>query len=217
MNADPGPGRAAQRRRTRAAIVAATARLLSAGADPSVADIAAAADVSRRTIYTYFSTLDHLLLDATLGALSTDVEAEIAATDADGADGARAPLARAEHIIDAIGRGTAETLPLGRRLIKLTVDTPPAGTGPKRGYRRVQWIEAVLAPWRDTLDPDRCQDLVSALVMLSGWEGFIVLTDIRGLDPDQAQAVAVDTALTLIRAATADSGAGPAQPATPAT
>ena len=201
MNGEPGPGRAAQRRRTRAAIVAATAQLLSAGADPSMADIAAAADVSRRTIYTYFSTLDHLLLDATLGALSTDVEAEIAATDADGADEPKAPLARAEHIIDVIGRGTAETLPLGRRLIKLTVDTPPAGTGPKRGYRRVQWMESVLAPWRDTLGPDRFEDLVSALVMLSGWEGFIVLTDLRGLDPDQARAVSLQASLALIRAA----------------
>src|ERR1700760_3986849 len=101
VNADPGPGRAAQRRRTRAAIVAATARLLGAGADPSMADIAAAADVSRRTIYTYFSTLDHLLLDATLGALSTDVEAEIAATDADGADGPKAPLDRAQTRLPA--------------------------------------------------------------------------------------------------------------------
>jgi AcrR family transcriptional regulator len=201
VNADPGPGRAAQRRRTRAAIVAATARLLSAGADPSVADIAAAADVSRRTIYTYFSSLDHLLLDATLGALSTSVETEIAATDAPGADGPKAPVARAEHILGVIGQGTAETLPLGRRLIKLTVDTPPSGTGPKRGYRRVQWIEAVLAPWRDTLDPDRFQDLVSALVMLSGWEGFIVLTDIRGLDPDRARSVTVQASLALIRAA----------------
>jgi AcrR family transcriptional regulator len=204
VNADPGPGRAAQRRRTRAAIVAATARLLSAGADPSVADIAAAADVSRRTIYTYFSTLDHLLLDATLGALSTNVETEIAATDASGADGPKAPvapLARAEHILDVICRSAADTLPLGRRLIKLTVDTPPSGTGPKRGYRRVQWIEAVLAPWRDTLDPDRFEDLVSALVMLSGWEGFIVLTDIRGLDPDRARAVSVQASLALIRAA----------------
>jgi AcrR family transcriptional regulator len=204
VNADPGPGRVAQRRRTRAAIVAATARLLSAGADPSMADIAAAADVSRRTIYTYFSTLDHLLLDATLGALSTDVEAEIAATDAPGADGPKTsldPLARAEHILGVIGQGTAETLPLGRRLIKLTVDTPPAGTGPKRGYRRVQWIEAVLAPWRGTLDPERFEDLVSALVMLSGWEGFIVLTDVRGLDPDRARAVSLQASLTLIRAA----------------
>src|ERR1700759_5529897 len=79
----PEPGRAAPRRRTRKAIVTATAQLISTGADPSVADIAAAADVSRRTIYTYFASLDQLLLDASLGALSSDVDAEIAAADAE--------------------------------------------------------------------------------------------------------------------------------------
>jgi AcrR family transcriptional regulator len=204
MTDDPAAGRVAQRRRTRKAIVDATAQLLSAGADPSVADIATAADVSRRTIYTYFPTLDQLLLDATLGALSSNVDAEIAATDAPGAAGADGPgpaLARAERILDVISRSTADTLPLGRKLIKLTVDVPPTGTGPKRGYRRVQWIEATLTPWRDTLDPDRFEDLVSALVTLSGWEGFIVLTDLRELDPDRARAVSVQACLALIRAA----------------
>src|ERR1700744_5004737 len=83
VNGDPGRGRAAQRRRPRRAIVEATAQLISTGADPSVAEIAAAADVSRRTIYTYFPSLDQLLLDTTLGALSSDVDAEIAAADAE--------------------------------------------------------------------------------------------------------------------------------------
>src|SRR5215475_10220436 len=68
------PGRAAQRRRTRRAIVEATSRLLAGGADPSINDIAAAADVSRRTIYTYFPTLDQLLLDATIGAMNVSIE-----------------------------------------------------------------------------------------------------------------------------------------------
>lgn len=84
----------------------------------------------------------------------------------------------------------------------VTVDSPPGGTGPKRGYRRVQWIEAAVAPWRDTLGPDRFQALVSSLAMVAGWEGFIVLTDIRGLDPGRARAVSVATAMALIRAAT---------------
>jgi hypothetical protein len=42
---------------------------------------------------------------------------------------------------------------------------------------------------------------VSALVMLSGWEGFIVLTDLRGLDPDRARAVSLQASLALIWAA----------------
>src|SRR5947199_7480600 len=63
-------GRYRQRRRTRAAIVAAAAHLLQEGRTPSVNDVAEAADVSRRTVYLYFPTVEQLLLDATVGMLS---------------------------------------------------------------------------------------------------------------------------------------------------
>src|SRR4249920_1189210 len=101
------PGRAAQRRRTRRAIVEATSRLLAAGGNPSVNDIAAAADVSRRTIYTYFPTLDQLLLDATVGAMNINVEAAI---DAAGEPDARARIAA---LIAVVSDGMADSLPLG--------------------------------------------------------------------------------------------------------
>ena len=55
-------GRYRQKRRTRAAIVAATSELLRSGVTPSVGEIADAADVSRRTVYSYFPTLEQLLL-----------------------------------------------------------------------------------------------------------------------------------------------------------
>src|SRR5690348_10356704 len=69
-NARQMAARQAQRRRTRKAIVDATAALIAAGQSPSMADIAAAADVSRRTLYLYFPTLEQLLIDATLGLLT---------------------------------------------------------------------------------------------------------------------------------------------------
>ena len=70
-------GRPAQRRRTRTAILDATMKLLRDGHTPTLDEIAAAADVSRRTIYMHFPTLDQLLLDASMGALAgRDVEAE---------------------------------------------------------------------------------------------------------------------------------------------
>src|SRR5690348_10365511 len=72
-------GRVAQRRRTRRAIVEATAALLRSGAEPSVSDIAAAADVSRRTVYLYYPTLDQLVLDATMGTLNVDIDAALQA------------------------------------------------------------------------------------------------------------------------------------------
>ena len=205
------PGRAAQRRRTRRAIVEATSRLLAAGADPSVNEIAAAADVSRRTIYTYFPTLDQLLLDATLGAMNLDVETAI---DEAGEPDARARVAT---LIALLSDGMASSLPLGRKLIKLTVDAPPSGAGPKRGYRRIGWIEQALEPVQPRLGPDRFEQLVSALAVVIGWEAFVVLFDVRGLTADQAREILTGAALTLLDAALAEAGtaqAGTAQAGT---
>ena len=196
------PGRAAQRRRTRRAIVEATARLLAAGADPSINDIAAAADVSRRTIYTYFPTLDQLLLDATLGAMNVSIEAAI---DSSGEPDARA---RIVALVAALSDGMAGSLPLGRKLIKLTVDAPPPDAGPKRGYRRIGWIEAALEPVRPRLGPDRFEQLVSALAVVIGWEAFVVLFDVRGLSVDQAREIITGAATTLVDAALAQAGDG---------
>ncbi len=173
------PGRAAQRRRTRRAIVEATSRLLAAGADPSINDIAAAADVSRRTIYTYFPTLDQLLLDATLGAMNVSIEAAI---DSSGEPDARARVA--------------------------ALVAPLSDAGPKRGYRRIGWIEAALEPVRPRLGPDRFEQLVSALAVVIGWEAFVVLFDVRGLSVDQAREIITGAATTLVDAALAQAGDG---------
>jgi AcrR family transcriptional regulator len=74
-----GGGRERQRRRTRKAIVDAAAELLGCGDNPSVAEIAEAADVSRRTVYLYFPTLEHLLADAALEAARALVEPRLEA------------------------------------------------------------------------------------------------------------------------------------------
>jgi AcrR family transcriptional regulator len=200
-----GPGRAAQRRRTRRAIVEATSRLLAAGADPSINDIAAAADVSRRTIYTYFPTLDQLLLDVTIGAMNVDVEAAI---DASGEPDDPDVRDRIVTLVAALSDRMADSLPLGRKLIRLTVDAPSAGDGPRRGYRRIAWIERALEPIRPRLSPDRFEQLVSALSVVIGWEAFIVLFDVRGLSADQARETLTGAAITLVDAALAQAGTG---------
>src|SRR3954453_18290714 len=116
-------GRFRQRRRTRAAIVdAATERRRQGRAAPGVNQIAEAADVSRRTVYQYFPTLDQLLLDATLGLLTqTGVDAAIDAASAGGAGNA-GPTERVEAMIRALSDVAVTSMPLGRSLIRLTVD-----------------------------------------------------------------------------------------------
>ena len=221
-------GRVRQRRRTRAAIVNAAAELLRQGRTaPGVNEIAEAADVSRRTIYQYFPTLDQLLLDATLGLLTqTNIDAaiEAAANQADtsrhaGAGGGVDAVVRVDAMIRALGDATASSLPLGRSLIRLTVDAPavdssavdatgghapavdaPAGgPQPKRGYRRIAWIERALEPLRAELDDDLFEQLVSGIAMVVGWEALIVLQDLRGLEQDAQTRVSTWAARALIQ------------------
>ena len=197
------PGRVAQRRRTRRGIVDATMSLLAQGIDPSINDIAAAADVSRRTVYMHFPTLDQLVLDATAGLMNVDLDAALAAVESDD------PRVRLTELIDQIYANMEESLPLGRRLIKLTVAAPaPDRNQPRRGYRRIGWIEWAVQPVRDQLTPRRLDDLVSALAMVIGWEALIVLSDVRGLEPKAARRVTRQAALALLDAALADRKAG---------
>ena len=194
MGTVKSPGREAQRRRTRKAIVAAAADLLERGKQPSMAEVAAAADVSRRTVYLYFPTLEHLLADAALEATRSLVEPHVE-TSGDAGE-------RLEGLVRATQQGFAETEQLGRTIIRTTVGSAPKlppGT-PRRGYRRVEWIERALEPMRDTVSPERFERLVSALTLFIGWESMIVLQDLRGLTDAEAEAVCVWAAAPLLSA-----------------
>ena len=100
------------------------------------------------------------------------------------------PVERVEQLSRAMNRHSGETMHLGRALIRLTVegDEPKAG-GPRRGYRRVQWIEKALAPAREKLTSKEFERLVSALSVLVGWEPMIALKDTRGLEQEKADEV----------------------------
>jgi AcrR family transcriptional regulator len=195
-------GRFRQRQRTRANIVAATVELLKSGVSPSMADIAAATGVARRTLYLHFPTLEHLLIDAQLGLLSqAAVDSAIATADTGGD-----AEARVIAMIDAIGSIANETLPLGRSLIRLTVES--GGTHepgvPLRGYRRIAWIEKAVGPLRERLGQHPFERLVSALAIVIGWEALIVLHDVRGLSIERQLETTRWAARALIRAALRD-------------
>jgi len=189
-------GRVAQRRRTRRAIVEATAALLRSGVEPSVGDIAAAADVSRRTVYLYYPTLDQLVLDATMGTLNVDIDAALEAqTSTD-------PHERVRTLVDETFATMEASLPLGRRMIRLTVEAPaPPDGGPRRGHRRTGWIEWAVEPWRPRMTRKDYDDLVSSLALAIGWEAFIVLLDVRGLSPERARSVTLRTTDAILDAA----------------
>jgi AcrR family transcriptional regulator len=188
-----------KRGRTRKAILAATVALLAEGKSPTVADVAEAAEVSRRTVYLYFPTLEQLLIDATLQAVaSTTVDDALAAASPD--DDVEA---RVERMARAVQRLSAATEQEGRTLMRLTADPGADGAArsqPPRGFRRVEWIERALEPLRSTVDAERYERLVSSLAMVLGWEALIVQRDIRALSVSDAEDVSAWAARALVRA-----------------
>lgn len=182
----------------------AATRLLARTSAPTVDEIAAEADVSRRTVYLYFPTLEQLHLEAMQGALlRRDVDGAL-----DAATSAGDVHDQVEALISELIELSAELMPLGRRIIRLTVD-PPAGEAPptdapRRGYRRIGWIERAVAPLRDRLTDAQFERLVSGLAMVISWEGMIVLRDSRGLAGDDERRVLRWAARALVDAALAE-------------
>ena len=185
--------------------MAAAAELLARGATPSVAEIAEEAEVSRRTVYMYFPTIEQLLVDAALVSITREsVDATLDELDAGDEQDAES---RVEAMTRSVQKLFVSTEQQGRTLIRLTVDghhDSGATDRPVRGYRRVEWIERALAPVRGKLGRRRFEELVSALAMVIGWEALIVARDVRGLSQKEAEDVSAWAARALVRAALDD-------------
>jgi AcrR family transcriptional regulator len=194
--------RSGQKRRTRMALLAGAARLIAAGQTPSVTDVADATDISRRTAYRYFPTQDQLLIEASLEALRPEVEAAVAAALPE-AGNALDDVGRAQLQLDAtvrvMYRLALKNEALLRTMIRLTTGRV-AGSRPVRGYRRVEWLTAAVAPVRGRLGKPRFSRLVSALVSCVGMDSLFLLQDTQGLTPAAAERVTLWTARALLAA-----------------
>jgi len=69
------------------------------------------------------------------------------------------------------------------------------------------WVEQALAPAREKLTRKEFERLVSAVCVLVGWEPMIVLQDVRGLDPKQADEVLRYAVRAVVEKALADAEA----------
>ena len=181
----PETGRVRQKSRTRNLLVTTARRLIASGSRPTVAQVADAAEVSRRTAYRYFPSQKMLVSDAVLDGLRPVMEAAIAAatpaTDA-GADDLETSV---DAMVVAMQRLTVEHEWSLRTIIHETVLHQGSAEVRRRG-RRVEWIEMALKPWRSKLGEAKHDRLVAALALCVGIEALLVLRDISGLSPAQA-------------------------------
>ena len=194
-------GRPAQRRRTRAALLAAAIQIVQTrGAVPSVAEVAAVADVSRRTAYRYFPTAEQLVTEAILETMAPQLDPKVIQANR-GDD----PAVRVTTLVRRMQELAVANEPLLRTMIRLTIDQAPPPAGGRRpaarGSRRVAWLGDALELSRKRLDAAAYERLLSALCLCVGAEAFIVLRDIRGLSVQQAIDVCVWAAGALVQAA----------------
>lgn len=192
-------GRFHQRQRTRQAILQAAQRLVESGLEPTVAEAADAAMVSRATAYRYFPSQDELLIECTFHIgwptleelfsrpqMPTDAEDRVAYIH--------------DFLYDYIrDRETQFRQYLRRQLLVSTVEGSEE-RALRPGYR-IGMIEKALAPIAAELGPVRLARLQHALGVMIGTEAIIACTDVLHLDPDVARADNQWACRQLIRAA----------------
>jgi AcrR family transcriptional regulator len=190
-------GRSAQKLRTREALMDAAVELVRAGQRPKVSAVADRVGVSRATAYRYFPSQDLMLSEAAIRA-ATD-----AATDAsDGTPSAVTTATKPAEVAATIARLAGQyAIDHEERLrtsLRLSLDPQ---SGYERPGRRGRWVDEILASAGDRLDAAARARLSAALHLVLGVDAIIVLTDVAGLDRDQALDVLEWAAAALVRAA----------------
>ena len=189
-------GRANQKLRTRNAIVQAAAELSRTGREVTMPEVARAAMVSEATAYRYFPDLASLLQEAIAGQLPVPEDAlERVAGSAD-------PVERIAAATEFLLRHVLSRQGVVRALIAATITRP--GQANARPGLRFGLIDSALAPLDGTLgatDPAALTQLKRDLAVVVSAEALFTLTDVGGLDAEDAIASIVHTAATLTRAA----------------
>ncbi|MGD0559608.1 MAG: TetR/AcrR family transcriptional regulator [Streptosporangiaceae bacterium] len=187
-------GRVNQKLRTRNAIVQAAAELSSTGREVTMPEIAKVALVSEATAYRYFPDLASLLSEAIADHLPSPAEALEPVADSND------PVARIAAATEFLLRHVLSRQGVVRALIAATITKP--GQASARPGLRFGLIDHALAPLDDALGPAALAQLKRDLAVVVSAEALFSLTDLHGLDPEEAIASIVHTATTLTQAAT---------------
>jgi AcrR family transcriptional regulator len=187
--------RANQKLRTRTAIVQTAAELSRTGRELSMPEIAHAALVSEATAYRYFPDLASLLREAIAGQLPTPAEALAPVADSDD------PVERVAAATEYLLRHVLARQGVVRAMIAATITRPDQAAA--RPGLRFGLIDHALAPLADTAGTSRpnLEQLHRDLAIVISAEALFTLTDLCGLNPENAIASIVHTATTLTRAA----------------
>src|SRR3979411_3259112 len=186
----PGGMRHRQKNRTRKVLLDAAAELMRQGREPTVAEIAEVAEVSRATAYRYFPTQESLLVEMRMFAPEGPLEMfdRIVLESRD-------PVERVGILAREVAEWALQNETALRTLLRLSLD--PA-TGVRRPGHRILWIAEALQPLQGKVDGATLDRLSSALTVLLGIDPIVPLTDFAKLPRVQAIEVIEWAARTLV-------------------
>lgn len=197
-NTDP-EGRANQRRRTRQALIDTARALRDEGLNPTLAEVAERALVSRATAYRYFPSIEALISETATDRGMKPLEGFWQPDD---------------DPVEGIGRAANELNRLliddevGLHVMERSFMTVWLESGshdmPLRPGRRMNYIEPIVDSLKDRLTPAARKRLKQALSIVIGTEALIAVRDIGGASVEEALDSAAWAARSLIRQALAE-------------
>jgi AcrR family transcriptional regulator len=199
----PGPaaaggteGRANQRRRTQRALIEAALALHDAGAQPTLAEVAERALVSRATAYRYYASVEALLNEALFERSVPPLR-----TLFQPGDDPVAAIGRAVRDVNRLLlQDEAALHVMERSFMSVWLDNAPDARPPRPG-RRLQYIAPMVEALQDELAPAERRRLTQALAMVMGPEAVLSLRDVAAATVEEALDASAWAAMTLVRAA----------------
>lgn len=192
-------GRANQRNRTRQALIEAAVELRDEGLNPTVAQVAERAKVSRATAYRYFPSPEALISETAADRDMLPLERFWRPGD-DPVKGIGLAANALNNLLidDEIGLHVME-----RSFMTVWLENE-SHEAPLRPGRRMSYIEPIVDSLKDVLTPRARKRLKQALSIVMGTEALIAVRDISGASVEESLDAAAWAARALVRQALAE-------------
>ncbi|WP_298527668.1 TetR/AcrR family transcriptional regulator [uncultured Christiangramia sp.] len=172
-------GRKTQKLKTRDKILRSTQKLLEKNKDISLEDVAKEADISRATIYRYYSSIDVLAAEAVLDLntkSSEDLYDEVAGKDLE------------EAILsmqDYYNQLTIDNESGFRKYMSVVLNNDHSDK--MRGARRKKSLMMLLDSKAQHMSAEEKENLANIATVLIGVEAFVVTKDVCGLNNEKSK------------------------------
>ena len=191
-------GRVNQKLRTRQALIEAAVALRDEGHQPTVAQAAERAKVSRATAYRYFPTVEALISETAADRDMPPLERVWRPGD-DPVKG----IGLAANALNKLLLGDEVGLHVMERSF-MTVWLENESHEPLRPGRRLSYIEPIVDSMKDVLAPRARKRLKQALSIVMGTEALIAVRDISGASLEESLDASAWAARALVRQALAE-------------